>query len=68
MNSENAYLERMRESNREQLDYIRDKLNRMFDSFTPDLTGQFEIRVPLLRGMAGEISIVTTERQPKRKT
>lgn len=66
MNSENAYLERMRSTNREQLDYVRERLNRLFDQLAPDFTGQFEIRIPLLRGTAGEVSVVTTERQPKR--
>ena len=66
MTRENAYAKEMREKNLSQVDYVRDRLHRFADSLTEEFTGQFEIRVPLLRGMMGEVSVVVTERQPKR--
>lgn len=57
----------MREANLNQLDYIREKLHRFADTLTEGFTGEFEIRVPLLRGTMGDVSVVITERQPKRR-
>jgi hypothetical protein len=66
MTRQDDYVKAMRESNHKQLDYIREKLHAFADSLTEGFTGEFEIRVPLLCGRMGDVSVKTTERQPKR--
>jgi hypothetical protein len=67
MNRQDDYVKAMRESNLTQVDYIRQKLHAFADSVSEEFTGEFEIRVPLLHGRMGDVSVVTTQRQPKRR-